>query len=61
VRWTPHRKAALCESILRGAISLGAACSLHAISEAELRGWLDRFRSAGKAGLYLTKPSRIVH
>jgi transposase-like protein len=56
MRWTPQRKAAVVEKVLRGVATAEQICAEHGIWPEELDSWLENYRVFGLGGL---KASRV--
>ena len=57
IRWTPTRKALLCEDILLNRIEQASASTLHDIPYDELETWIVAYKAHGTAGLAISNIS----
>lgn len=58
-RWTPGRKAAVCEAIRRGEISRTQATAHYALTAEELRQWEAAYARYGRRGVAINARWRI--
>lgn len=54
-RWTPLRKAELCERVRQGQLSPAQACARYGLGAQEFEEWRDLHARAGVNGLRTTK------